>query len=241
MRSPGEDEIHGLSASAPSRLGAGDTSCRCRTIRTGLRRDSMTTTWARDREQNARCRGSGAPRPSTPLPLSITTQGRLNIWSESAHHRARNKRQKDTRLLRGTARARIEPLLVRVSRQRDRRGRCVFHRSRHHRLQATDDGACHDGRLKQNFPPGVDYRIVYTRPYSSGVQRGPARALSKRSCWCDRRRFLPQTWRASIIPVAVPVSLVDTFAFMLVVCSRQHASAFGLVSIGSWGCAIVVV
>ena len=72
-------------------------------------------------------------------------------------------------------------------------------------------------RLKQDFPPGVDYRIVYdttvfVNESISAVQHTLIEAVVLVAIVV--MVFL-QTWRAAIIPlIAVPVSLIGTFAAM---------------------------
>ena len=88
-------------------------------------------------------------------------------------------------------------------------------------------------RLKQSFPPGVDYRIVYdptvfVRESINAVAHTLFEAILLVVIVVVV--FL-QTWRASIIPlVAVPVSLIGTFAVMLGLgFSLNTLSLFGLV------------
>jgi multidrug efflux pump len=92
-------------------------------------------------------------------------------------------------------------------------------------------------RLKQSFPAGVDYRIVYD---PTVYVRESIRAVVETLFEAILLVVLVvivflQTWRASIIPlVAVPVSLIGTFAVMLGFgFSLNTLSLFGLVlSIG---------
>src|SRR5579872_2855421 len=88
-------------------------------------------------------------------------------------------------------------------------------------------------KLKQRFPPGLNYRIVFdttefTRESVSAVLHtlGEAMILVVLVVII----FL-QTWRASIIPLlAVPVSLIGTFAAMSAMgFSLNNLSLFGLV------------
>ena len=95
------------------------------------------------------------------------------------------------------------------------------------RIQAKMD------ELKQSFPEGLDYAIVYdTTPFISESIHEVVKAL--------RDAFILvaivvliflQSWRATIIPlVAVPVSLVGTFAVMtLLGFSLNNLSLLGLV------------
>lgn len=87
--------------------------------------------------------------------------------------------------------------------------------------------------LKKGFPDGVDYRIVYDPTI---FVRGSIEAVVKTLLEAILLVVIVvvlflQTWRASIIPlVAVPVSLVGTFAIMHVFGFSLNAlSLFGLV------------
>ena len=88
-------------------------------------------------------------------------------------------------------------------------------------------------RLKQRFPPGLDYRIVFD---TTGFTRDSIRAVLHTLGEAMLLVVLVvviflQTWRASIIPLlAVPVSLIGTFAAMAVMgFSLNNLSLFGLV------------
>jgi HAE1 family hydrophobic/amphiphilic exporter-1 len=88
-------------------------------------------------------------------------------------------------------------------------------------------------KLKQSFPPGLDYRIIYN----------PTEFVQESINEVYKTLFIAlvlvvivvmvflQTWRASLIPVlAIPVSLVGTFAVMKAAgFSLNNLSLFGLV------------
>ncbi len=88
-------------------------------------------------------------------------------------------------------------------------------------------------KLKERFPPGLDYRIVFD---TTGFTRESIRAVMHTLIEAMVLvvfvvvLFL-QTWRASIIPLlAVPVSLIGTFAAMAAMgFSLNNLSLFGLV------------
>lgn len=87
--------------------------------------------------------------------------------------------------------------------------------------------------LKQRFPPGLDYTIVYdptvsVRESIHEVQKTLFEAIAL--VVIVVLVFL-QTWRASLIPlIAVPVSLIGTFAAMKIFgFSANNLSLFGLV------------
>lgn len=100
-------------------------------------------------------------------------------------------------------------------------------------IQLSDDVRARMEELKQTFPAGVDYDIVYDPTI---FVRGSIEAVVKTLLEAILLvvvvvvLFL-QTWRASIIPlVAVPVSLVGTFAVMQMFGFSLNAlSLFGLV------------
>lgn len=88
-------------------------------------------------------------------------------------------------------------------------------------------------RLKQRFPPGLDYRIVFD---TTGFTRESIHAVLHTLAEAMLLVVLVvvvflQTWRASIIPLlAVPVSLIGTFAAMIAFgFSLNNLSLFGLV------------
>ena len=88
-------------------------------------------------------------------------------------------------------------------------------------------------KLKERFPPGLDYRIVFD---TTGFTRESIRAVFHTLLEAMALVVLVvvlflQTWRASIIPLlAVPVSLIGTFAAMKAMgFSLNNLSLFGLV------------
>ena len=88
-------------------------------------------------------------------------------------------------------------------------------------------------RLKQSFPPGLDYRIVFD---TTGYTRESIRAVLDTLVEAMLLVVLVvviflQSWRASIIPLlAVPVSLIGTFGAMAAMgFSLNNLSLFGLV------------
>jgi multidrug efflux pump len=92
-------------------------------------------------------------------------------------------------------------------------------------------------RLKQQFPQGVDYKIVYdpTIFVRNSIEAVVETLFEAILLVVIVVMVFLQTWRASIIPlVAVPVSLIGTFAVMLGFgFSLNTLSLFGLVlSIG---------
>src|SRR3954467_599029 len=87
--------------------------------------------------------------------------------------------------------------------------------------------------LKANFPQGVDYRIVYdpTVNVRDGIREVVKTLFEAILLVVLVVVLFLQTWRASVIPlVAVPVSIVGTFAILLMFgFSINTLSLFGLV------------
>ena len=88
-------------------------------------------------------------------------------------------------------------------------------------------------RLKERFPPGLEYRIVFD---TTGFTRESIRAVLHTLAEAMALVVLVvgiflQSWRASVIPLlAVPVSLIGTFAAMSAMgFSLNNLSLFGLV------------
>ncbi len=109
----------------------------------------------------------------------------------------------------------------------------VFQAPGSNAIQISDDVRATMARLKQTFPQGVDYSIVYD---PTVFVRGSIDAVIDTLFEAILLVVLVvvlflQTWRASIIPlVAVPISLVGTFAIMhMLGFSLNALSLFGLV------------
>ncbi|WP_158881036.1 efflux RND transporter permease subunit [Rhodanobacter sp. L36] len=109
----------------------------------------------------------------------------------------------------------------------------IFARPGSNAIQISDEVRNTMAQLKTEFPQGVDYSIVYD---PTVFVRGSIEAVAHTLLEAILLVVLVvilflQTWRASIIPlVAVPVSLVGTFAIMyLAGFSLNALSLFGLV------------
>ena len=109
----------------------------------------------------------------------------------------------------------------------------IFARPGSNAIQISDEVRATMAQLKQDFPQGVDYSIVYD---PTVFVRGSIEAVAHTLLEAILLVVLVvilflQTWRASIIPlVAVPVSLIGTFAIMyLAGFSLNALSLFGLV------------
>jgi multidrug efflux pump len=88
-------------------------------------------------------------------------------------------------------------------------------------------------QMKADFPPGMDYSIVYdpTRFVQTSIEKVVVTLLEAVLLVVLVVIVFLQTWRASVIPLlAVPVSIVGTFAFLLLLgYSINTLTLFGLV------------
>jgi multidrug efflux pump len=100
-------------------------------------------------------------------------------------------------------------------------------------IQASSDVRKLFAELKKTFPEGVDYKIIYdpTLYVRDSIRAVVTTLFEAIGLVVIVVLVFLQTWRASIIPlVAVPVSLIGTFAAMLVFgFSLNTLSLFGLV------------
>ena len=109
----------------------------------------------------------------------------------------------------------------------------VFQRPGSNAIQISDEVRKTMAELSRDFPQGVEYRIVYDPTiFVRGSIHAVVHTLFEAIVLVVLVVILfLQTWRASIIPlVAVPVSLIGTFAVMYVAGFSLNAlSLFGLV------------
>ncbi|SFL08923.1 efflux RND transporter permease subunit [Rhodanobacter glycinis] len=109
----------------------------------------------------------------------------------------------------------------------------IFARPGSNAIDISNEVRATMAQLKKTFPQGVDYRIVYD---PTVFVRGSIEAVAHTLLEAILLVVLVvilflQTWRASVIPlIAVPVSLVGTFAVMyLIGFSLNALSLFGMV------------
>jgi multidrug efflux pump len=192
------------------------------------------------REQNVQVAAGVLGAPPAPsdaaFQLSINTQGRLTSESEFGDIVVRATEDGQITRLSDVARLELGASRYSLRSLLDNKPAVaigVFQRPGTNALQASADVHATMERLKESFPPGVDYRIVYdptvfVRKSIDAVAHTLFEAILLVVLVVVV--FL-QTWRASIIPlVAVPVSLIGTFAVMLGLgFSLNTLSLFGLV------------
>jgi multidrug efflux pump len=192
------------------------------------------------REQNLQVAAGvlGAPpSPSdTTFQLSINAQGRLTTEEEFANVVVRSTADGQITRIRDVGRVQIGADRYSMRSLLDNKNAVaigIFQRPGTNAIQASNEVRATMARLKKTFPAGVDYAIVYDPTiFVRHSIRGVVETLfiAILLVVVVVMVFL-QTWRASIIPlVAVPVSLIGTFAVMLALgFSLNTLSLFGLV------------
>jgi len=190
------------------------------------------------REQNTQAAaGSLGAQPSgADFQLLINVKGRLSTQAEFEDIIIRVGEQGEIIRLKDVARVEIGAQTYALRSLLDNKEAVamgVFQASGSNAIQISDDVRATMARLSLNFPDGLDYAIVYD---PTVFVRGSIEAVVKTLFEAVLLVVLVvvlflQTWRASIIPlVAVPVSLVGTFAFMYIMGFSLNAlSLFGLV------------
>ena len=192
------------------------------------------------REQNVQVAAGvlGAPpAPSdTTFQLSINAQGRLTTEDEFANIIVRASPDGQITRIRDVGRVQIGADRYSMRSLLDNQNAVaigIFQRPGTNAIQASDDVRKTMEELKKSFPAGVDYRIVYDPTI---FVRHSIRAVVETLFEAILLVVIVvivflQTWRASIIPlVAVPVSLIGTFAVMFLLgFSLNTLSLFGLV------------
>jgi hydrophobe/amphiphile efflux-1 (HAE1) family protein len=104
-------------------------------------------------------------------------------------------------------------------------------------LQTADAVIAQMKELKKSFPPGLDFKIIYnpTEYVRSSIQEVEKTLFAALILVVLVVMIFLQSWRAALIPIiAIPVSLIGTFAVMAAFgFSLNNLSLFGLVlSIG---------
>ncbi|PTU72715.1 efflux RND transporter permease subunit [Pseudomonas mangrovi] len=192
------------------------------------------------REQNRQvAAGSlGAPpaNAGNSFQLSINTQGRLVSEEEFENIIVRASDDGEITRLRDIARIELgssQYALRSLLNNKPAVAMPVFQRPGSNAIEISDAVRERMSELKQNFPQGVDYEIVYDPTiFVRGSIEAVVHTLLEAIVLVVLVVILfLQTWRASIIPlVAVPVSLIGTFAVMhMFGFSLNALSLFGLV------------
>jgi len=192
------------------------------------------------REQNRQVAAGvvGAPpaAKNTEFQLSVNAQGRLATEEEFGAIIVATSADGGVLRLRDVARIELgagEYALRSLLNNKPAVAIAIFQAPGSNALQLSDDVRKAMEELKRDFPQGVDYQIVYdpTRFVRKSIQAVIETLLEAILLVVIVVIVFLQTWRASIIPLlAVPVSIVGTFAFMLLFGFSINAlTLFGLV------------
>ena len=191
----------------------------------------------REQNQHAAAGSLGAqPSGSADFQLLINVKGRLTELSEFEDILIKVGQNAEVIRLKDVARVELGATSYALRSLLDNKDAVaipVFQASGSNAIQISDDVRAKMAELSKGFPEGLEYEIVYD---PTVFVRGSIEAVVKTLLEAVLLVVLVvvlflQTWRASIIPlVAVPVSLVGTFAFMhLLGFSLNALSLFGLV------------
>ncbi|HEX9449008.1 MAG TPA: efflux RND transporter permease subunit, partial [Dongiaceae bacterium] len=238
-----KDELARLDGVGDVQLfGLGDYSLRVWLDPNKIASRNMTATDVvraiREQNQQVAAGALGAPpSPSaTSFQLSINTQGRLVTEEEFANVVIRVGADGEITRLKDVARIELgssQYALRSLLNNKEAVAIPIFQRPGSNAIAISNEVRAKMAELKQAFPEGVDYSIVYD---PTVFVRGSIEAVVHTLLEAIALVVLVvilflQTWRASIIPlVAVPVSLIGTFAIMhLFGFSLNALSLFGLV------------
>ncbi|HYF39308.1 MAG TPA: efflux RND transporter permease subunit [Gemmatimonadales bacterium] len=192
------------------------------------------------REQNVQVAAGVVGAPPMPLPvdyqLSINARGRLSTEEEFGDIILKTGEQGEITRLRDVARLELaagDYALRSLLDGKEAVGIGIFQAPGSNALELSNTVRATMDQLKLNFPEGVQYRIVYdpTVNVRDGIREVVITLFEAILLVVLVVVLFLQTWRASIIPlVAVPVSIVGTFAILLAFgFSINTLSLFGLV------------
>jgi multidrug efflux pump len=195
------------------------------------------------REQNVQVAAGvigSAPSKNAEFQLTVNTQGRLQSEEEFGDIIVRTGADGSVTLLKDVARVELgssDYALRSLLNNKSAAAIAIFEAPNSNALQLSADVRAKMEELKQDFPEGVEYSVVYdpTQFVKESIRAVIYTLLEAVALVVLVVIVFLQTWRASIIPlVAVPVSIVGTFAVLLMFgFSINTLSLFGLVlSIG---------
>ena len=223
-------------------FGAGDYSVRIWLNPEQVSALGMTTSDVINaiREQNRQAAAGtiGAPPSSdaAPFQLLIKVKGRLETLEEFEDIVLRVGENGAITRLKDVARVELGSnsyALRSLLNNKQAAAIAIFQRPGSNAIQISDDVRARMEELKKTFPAGVDYNIVYdpTIFVRGSIEAVVMTLLEAMVLVVIVVLLFLQTWRASIIPlVAVPVSLVGTFAVMAMFGFSLNAlTLFGLV------------
>ena len=192
------------------------------------------------REQNVQVAAGALNAPPGPnnnaFQVNINTQGRLTTEDEFLNIVVRSDAQGSVTHLRDVGKVELGSSSYALRSLLDNKEAVavpVFQRPGSNAINISDQVRAEMAELKKDFPQGMDYKIVYD---PTVFVRGSIDAVVHTLFEAIALVVLVvilflQTWRASVIPlIAVPVSLIGTFAVMyLAGFSLNALSLFGLV------------
>jgi multidrug efflux pump len=192
------------------------------------------------REQNVQVAAGVVGAPPMPVPvdyqLSINARGRLTTEEEFGDIILKTGAEGEITRLRDVARVELaagDYALRSMLDGQEAVGIGIFQAPGSNALELSNTVRATMDELRQNFPQGVEYRIVYdpTVNVRDGIREVVITLFEAILLVVLVVVLFLQTWRASIIPlVAVPVSIVGTFAVLLAFgFSINTLSLFGLV------------
>src|SRR5215208_3736917 len=192
------------------------------------------------REENVQVAAGVVGAPPMPLgvdyQLSVNARGRLIDEQEFGDVILKTGADGEITRLRDVARLELaagDYALRSLLNNQDAVGIGIFQAPGSNALQLSSTVRATMEELKKNFPQGVEYRIVYdpTINVRDGIREVVKTLFEAILLVVFVVVLFLQTWRASIIPlVAVPISIVGTFAILLAFgFSINTLSLFGLV------------
>jgi len=180
--------------------------------------------------------GGSPNEPGLDLQLSINAQGRLQSEEEFGEIIVKNGTNGEVTRLRDVARIEMGAADYSLRSLLDNKSAVaipIFQSPGSNAIQISDNVRKAMAELKQNMPDGMDYSIVYdpTQFVRASIEAVIHTLLEAVALVVLVVILFLQTWRASIIPlIAVPVSIVGTFAVMHVFGFSINAlTLFGLV------------
>ena len=191
------------------------------------------------REQNVQVAAGvigASPSKNAEFQLTVNTQGRLQSEEEFGNIIVRTGSDGSVTHLRDVARIELGSdsyALRSLLNNKSAAAIAIFEAPNANALQLSSDVRAKMEELKKDFPEGVDYSVVYdpTQFVRESIRAVIHTLLEAVALVVLVVIVFLQTWRASIIPlVAVPVSIIGTFAVMLGFgFSINTLSLFGLV------------
>jgi multidrug efflux pump len=191
------------------------------------------------REQNVQVAAGTigeSPSKNSEFQLTVNTQGRLQSEEEFGNIIVRTGNDGSVTHLRDVARIELGSnsyALRSLLNNKSAAAIAIFEAPNANALQLSSDVRAKMEELKKDFPEGVDYSVVYdpTQFVRESIRAVIHTLLEAVALVVLVVIVFLQTWRASIIPlVAVPVSIIGTFAVMLGFgFSINTLSLFGLV------------